>query len=258
MNNLVKYEIKNQIALVTINRPEALNALNRQVLEELEEVVAAIEKDTTVRGVILTGEGRSFVAGADIQAQSGLDVEGGRQWGRYGSGLFRRIEKLPIPTIAAVNGFALGGGLELALAFDMIVASEKAKFGAPEVSLGITPGYSCTQRLPRRVGVHFAKEMIFTGSFYTAQDALRMGLVNHVCPPDALLDKAFELAAACVKNAPAALRSAKECIDQGLQTDLVSGIAIENELFALCFGTSDQKEGMAAFLEKRPAVFTGK
>ena len=204
MSQTVRFEKQDSIAIVTIDRPEALNALNGDVIAELEQVVTALENDRDVRCMILTGEGRSFVAGADIGEQYPLDLDGGRRWGRRGSALMRRIEKLEFPTIAAVNGFALGGGCELALSCDIILASEKAKFGQPEVSLGITPGFSGTQRLPRRVGV------------------------------------------------------AKACIDRGMQMDIDGGIAVENELFAMCFATADQKEGMGAFLEKRPASFRNK
>ena len=204
MYQTIRYEKQDQIAIVTIDRPEALNALNGTVITELELVVAALENDRDVRCMILTGEGRSFVAGADIGEQYPLNLDGGRRWGQRGSALLRRIEKLEFPTIAAVNGFALGGGCELALSCDIILASEKAKFGQPEVGLGITPGFSGTQRLPRRVGV------------------------------------------------------AKACIDRGMQMDIDDGIAVENELFAMCFATADQKEGMGAFLEKRPASFRNK
>ena len=204
MSQTVRFEKQDSIAIVTIDRPEALNALNGDVIAELEQVVTALENDRDVRCMILTGEGRSFVAGADIGEQYPLDLDGGRRWGQRGSALFRRIEKLEFPTIAAVNGFALGGGCELALSCDIILASEKAKFGQPEVGLGITPGFSGTQRLPRRVGV------------------------------------------------------AKACIDRGMQMDIDDGIAVENELFAMCFATADQKEGMGAFLEKRPASFRNK
>ncbi len=204
MSQTVRFEKQDSIAIVTIDRPEALNALNGDVIAELEQVVTALEHDRDVRCMILTGEGRSFVAGADIGAQYPLDLDGGRRWGQRGSALMRRIEELEFPTIAAVNGFALGGGCELALSCDIILASEKAKFGQPEVGLGITPGFSGTQRLPRRVGV------------------------------------------------------AKACIDRGMQMDIDDGIAVENELFAMCFATADQKEGMGAFLEKRPASFRNK
>ena len=255
MYKTIRYEKKDNIALVTIDRPEALNALNSTVIAELEQVVTELENDGTVRAMILTGEGRSFVAGADIGEQYPLDLDGGRRWGQRGSALFRRMEKLEFPTIAAVNGFALGGGCELAMSCDIILASEKAKFGQPEVGLGITPGFSGTQRLPRRVGVAKAKELIFSGRMVKADEAERIGLVNAVYAPEALLDGAMEMARSFAKNAPIAVKYAKACIDRGMQTDIDSGIACENELFAMCFATADQKEGMSAFLEKRTAEF---
>ncbi len=255
MYKTIRYEKKDNIALVTIDRPEALNALNSTVIAELEQVVTELENDGTVRAMILTGEGRSFVAGADIGEQYPLDLDGGRRWGQRGSALFRRMEKLEFPTIAAVNGFALGGGCELAMSCDIILASEKAKFGQPEVGLGITPGFSGTQRLPRRVGIAKAKELIFSGRMVKADEAERIGLVNAVYAPEALLDGAMEMARSFAKNAPIAVKYAKACIDRGMQTDIDSGIACENELFAMCFATADQKEGMGAFLEKRTAEF---
>ena len=255
MYKTIRYEKKDNIALVTIDRPEALNALNSTVIAELEQVVTELENDGTVRAMILTGAGRSFVAGADIGEQYPLDLDGGRRWGQRGSALFRRMERLEFPTIAAVNGFALGGGCELAMSCDIILASEKAKFGQPEVGLGITPGFSGTQRLPRRVGVAKAKELIFSGRMVKADEAERIGLVNAVYAPEALLDGAMEMARSFAKNAPIAVKYAKACIDRGMQTDIDSGIACENELFAMCFATADQKEGMGAFLEKRTAEF---
>lgn len=258
MYQTLSFEKKDNTAIVTINRPETLNALNSTVITELEQVVAELEQDCDIRAMILTGEGRSFVAGADIGEQYPLDLDGGRRWGQRGSALMRRIEKLEFPTIAAVNGFALGGGCELALSCDMILASEKAKFGQPEVGLGITPGFSGTQRLPRRIGVAKAKELIFSGRMIKADEAKEIGLVNAVYPPEALMDAAMEMARSFAKNAPIAVKYAKACIDRGMQMDIDDGIAVENELFAMCFATADQKEGMSAFLEKRTASFENK
>lgn len=255
MNQFVHYEKQENIGIITIDRQEALNALNAAVVAELEATVSEVEQDKELGALILTGAGRSFVAGADIGDQSRMDVTGGRNWGRRGSSLFRRIEKLEIPTIAAVNGFALGGGCELAMSCDIILASEKARFGQPEVGLGITPGFSGTQRLPRRIGIAKAKELIFSGRHVKADEALAMGLVNAVYPPEELLPKSIEMAKSFAKNAPIAVKYAKVCIDRGMQMDIDDGIAVENELFAMCFATQDQKEGMTAFLEKRPAVF---
>ena len=257
--NTIRYEItENKIAIVTISRPEALNALNTQVIAELEQTVEMIEKNSDLSAMILTGEGRSFVAGADIGEQYPLDLSRGREWGQRGSAVMRRIEKLAIPTIAAVNGFALGGGCEIAMACDIILASEKAKFGQPEVGLGITPGFSGTQRLPRRVGAAMAKELIFSGKMISAVEAERIGLANHVYPADELMDKAMEMAEAFAKNAQIAVRYSKACIDRGMETGIDEGIAMENELFAMCFATGDQNEANNPFLDKRPASFENK
>ena len=256
MYQTIRYEKQENIGIITIDRPEALNALNSTVILELIDVIGQVEQDGELRALIITGEGRSFVAGADIGEQCPMDLTAGRNWGRRGSALMRRIEKLEIPTIAAVNGFALGGGCELAMACDIIVASEKAKFGQPEVTLGITPGFSGSQRLPRRVGVAKAKELIFSGKMIKADEAEKIGLVNAVYAPEALMDGALEMAKSFTKNAPIAVKYAKACIDRGMQTDIDSGIVCENELFAMCFATADQKEGMGAFLEKRSAQFT--
>ena len=254
----VKLERKEGIGLLTIARPEALNALNSQVISDLENAISEIEKDGNLRVLILTGEGRSFVAGADIGEQAVLDLDGGRKWGQRGSALMRRIEKMEIPTIAAVNGFALGGGCELALCCDIILASEKAKFGQPEVGLGITPGFSGTQRLPRRVGIGKAKELIFTGAMISAAEGEKIGLVNKVTVPEKLMEEAMKMAKAIAKNGPIAVKYSKAAISRGIETDLDSGITIENELFAMCFASKDQKEGMEAFLEKRPVTFENK
>ena len=258
MYQTIRYEKQENIGILTINRPEALNALNSTVISDLEQVIAEVEKDAELGALIITGEGRSFVAGADIGEQLPLDVAGGRKWGQRGSALFRRIEKLEIPTIAAVNGFALGGGCELALCCDIILASEKAKFGQPEVGLGITPGFSGTQRLPRRVGIAKAKELIFSGKMIKADEAEKIGLANAVYAPEELMNGAVEMARSFMKNAPIAVKYSKACIDRGMQMDIDDGIALENELFAMCFATADQKEGMTAFLEKRSATFENK
>lgn len=255
MDETIILNKENNTAIITINRPEALNALNGQVLEEFDKALDVVAGDPDVKALIITGAGRSFVAGADIAVQSVFDVEAGRAWGKRGSAIFRKLELMEIPTIAAVNGFALGGGCELALACDMIIASTKAKFGQPEVSLGITPGFSGTQRLPRRVGVSKAKELIFTGEIISGDEAEQIGLANKVVEPEALMAAAIELAGKIVKNAPIAVKYSKACIDRGMDVGLESGISIENELFAMCYATADQKEGMTAFLEKRPAEF---
>ena len=254
----IKHEVKDGVGILTVNKPEVLNALDGQVLAEIDRVLEQIQEAGDIRALIVTGEGRAFVAGADIGAQSVLDAEGGRQWGRKGSAVFRKLELLPIPTIAAVNGFALGGGCELALACDMIVAGEKAKFGQPEVGLGITPGFSGTQRLCRRIGKGRAMELILTGETIKAEEADRIGLVNKVAPQEDLMEEALGLAKRIMKNAPLAVKYSKAAVVRGMEMDLDSAIALENELFALCFATEDQKEGMKAFLEKREAAFAGK
>lgn len=255
MSNKVKIDKRDNVYILTINRPEALNALNEEVLTDLNEAIDIVIRDETARAVIITGEGRAFVAGADIGAQAVLDIEGGRKWGQNGSALFRKIEKMDIPVIAAVNGFALGGGCELALACDLITASTKAKFGQPEVGLGIIPGFSGTQRLPRRIGIAKAKELIYTGRMIKAEEAEKIGLVNQVSEPETLISDALALAAEITKNAPLAVKYAKAAVSRGMEVDIDNGIAVENELFAMCFGSEDQKEGMHAFLEKRQADF---
>ncbi|MCQ2448173.1 MAG: enoyl-CoA hydratase-related protein [Oscillibacter sp.] len=261
MYQTIRFEKQENIAIVTINRPEALNALNSTVIGELEQVVTELEQAVAageIFAMILTGEGRSFVAGADIGEQYPLDVAGGRKWGQRGAAVMRRIEKLEIPTIAAVNGFALGGGCELAMSCDIILAAGPnaegkggAKFGQPEVGLGITPGFSGTQRLPRRVGIAKAKELIFSAKIIGAAEAKEIGLANAVYAPEELMNGAIAMAKSFTANAPIAVKYSKACIDRGMQMDIDDGIAVENELFAMCFATADQKEGMSAFLEKR-------
>ena len=258
MYETIRYEKNEEIGILTISRPKALNALNSTVIGELEQVLCEIEGDADLRALIVTGDGRSFVAGADIGEQCPMDIAQGRKWGQRGSAVMRRIEKLEIPTIAAVNGFALGGGCELAMSCDIILAALPnaegkggAKFGQPEVGLGITPGFSGTQRLPRRVGAAKAKELIFSGKMIGAEEAKRIGLVNEVYAPEELLNGAIAMAKSFTVNAPIAVKYSKACIDRGLQMDIDDGIALENELFAMCFATEDQKEGMGAFLEKR-------
>ena len=251
MYQTIKYEIKNGIGYITINRPEALNALNRTVLEELFDVFNKIDVDDDVRAVILTGEGRSFVAGADIAQMSSLTVAEGRAFGAYGQKVMNFIEKVEKPVIAAVNGFALGGGCELAMACDFRIASSKAKFGQPEVGLGITPGFGGTQRLARLIGPGKAKEMVFASRNIKADEAYRVGLVNAVYTQEELMPAAKKLAGAIAKMAPIAVRNSKKAMNDGLQTDMDQAIVIEEKLFGGCFETEDQKNGMQAFLEKR-------
>lgn len=244
------------VLTITLDNPKTLNSLDDGMLFQLGEAIDKAENDDEVRVVIITGSGKSFVAGADIKAMSEMDAAQGKKFGEKGAGLFRRIEKLSKPVIAAINGFALGGGCELAMACDIRIASNKAKFGQPEVCLGITPGFSGTQRLARIVGIGKAKELIFSGNIIDAQEAYRIGLVEQLAEPDELLNVATELANKIASNAKTAVRYAKEAINRGLQTDIDTGIDIEVALFALCFATEDQKEGMKAFLEKRNPKFS--
>ncbi len=249
-------EMEDGVALVRINRPQALNALTTALLLEFDTVLDAIEA-SDASAVILTGEGKAFVAGADIAEMKNLNAEAGRDFGALGSRIFRRLELFRLPVIAAVNGYALGGGCELAMACDIRIASDKAKFGQPEVGLGIIPGFSGTQRLPRLVGASRAKELIFTGEMVSASDALAMGLVSRVVAPETLVPTCRELAAKIRKNAPLAVRYAKAAINGGLDSTVETGMALERDLFGLCFATGDQKEGMTAFVEKRTPVFSG-
>lgn len=247
----IKYETEESIALLTIDRPKALNALNSSVLDELDQAIDAVDLQK-VRALIITGSGeKSFVAGADIAEMSNLTKEEGVAFGKKGNDVFRKIESLPIPVIAAVNGFALGGGCELSMACDIRLCSENAVFGQPEAGLGITPGFGGTQRLARIVGIGRAKELIFSTSNIKADEAYRIGLVNHVYPIEELLPQAKKLALKIAGNAPIAVRNCKKAINDGLQTDIDTAIVIEENLFGACFETHDQKEGMGAFLEKR-------
>ena len=249
--SFVKYEQKDQVAVLTIDRPEALNALNTQVLCDLDEAIAKVEQADDVRVVILTGAGRSFVAGADIGEMKGFSAIDGKKFGVHGGSIFLRLENLSKPVIAAVNGFALGGGCELAMACDIRLASEKAKFGQPETGLGITPGFGGTQRLPRIVGVSKAMELILTAKTIGAEEAKAIGLVSEVYPAEELMDKAMELAQAICANAPIAVAESKRCIRMGMQTDISTGAAFEAEAFGVTCGTEAKNEGMGAFLEKR-------
>ena len=254
--NFIKIEHTQGITILKISAPKSLNALNSTILKELSDCVSHL--DAATRVLIITGDGeKSFVAGADISEMAHLNEPQGQEFGRLGAQVFRRIELLPIPVIAAVNGFALGGGCELAMACDIRIASSKAKFGQPEVGLGIIPGFSGTYRLPKLIGQGYAKEMIYTGKVIRADEALRIGLVNAVYEPEELMGKAMEMAAMMLKNAAIAIRLAKQSINEGYDLDADDAIALENKLFGQCFATKDQKEGMDAFLNKRPAAFTG-
>lgn len=256
-NNLLIAKDEN-ITIITLNRPKALNALNSEVLDELDKVFTELEKDDETKVVILTGEGKSFVAGADISQMQSLNEEEGFKFGLQGASVFRKIETFEKPVIAAVNGFALGGGCELALACDIRLASVKAKFGQPEVGLGITPGFSGTQRLPRLVGPGFAKELIYTASIINADRALQIGLVNNVYEVEELMPKAMELAKTIASKAQIAVRYSKKIINDGLDLDMDKAVELEAKYFGKCFATEDQKKGMEAFLNKSSYEFKTK
>ena len=249
--SFVAFEQRGPIGVLTMNRPEALNALNEQVLRDLDAALDAVEANDEVLVVILTGAGRSFVAGADIGQMKDLTPVQAKKFGSYGNQVFLKLENFPKPVIAAVNGFALGGGCELSMACDIRLASEKAKFGQPEVGLGITPGFGGTQRLPRIVGVSKAMELILTAKTIKADEAKAIGLVSEVYPAEELMDKAMELANAICANAQIAVCESKRCIRMGMQTDIHTGSAFEAEAFGVTCGTEDKNEGMGAFLEKR-------
>ncbi len=252
-------EIRDGIAFLTINRPDKLNALNDQVVGELHRAALALRENAEVRGVILTGAGpKAFVAGADIGDLARQGVMDGRQRALNGQGMLRAFEEMGKPVLAAVNGFALGGGCELAMACHIRIASENAKFGQPEVSLGITPGYGGTQRLPRIVGKGNALYLLLTGEHVGAQDALRMGLVSRVVPPEQLPAEAEKVMKTIVAKGPVALALTMDAVHRGLETTLEEGLRIEADAFGLVASTSDMKEGLTAFLEKRPARFEGR
>ena len=246
------------VRVIKINNPEALNALNTAILKELDAAFTEVAEDNGILAVVLTGEGRAFVAGADISEMKSKNAIEGEIFGKLGASVFRKIELLPKPVIAAVNGFALGGGCELAMSCDIRLASAKAKFGQPEVGLGITPGFSGTQRMPRLIGMGKAKELIYTADIIDAAEAYRIGLVNHVYEPEALMEEAMKMAEKIASKAPIAVKNSKEAINRGIQTDMDSAVAIEAYLFGLCFASEDQKEGMTAFFEKRKANFQNK
>ena len=246
----ITYEQEGFVGVITINRPKALNALNSQVLKEIDATLDAVDLETT-RCLILTGAGeKSFVAGADIAEMSTLTKAEGEAFGKAGNDVFRKLETFPIPTIAAVNGFALGGGNEIAMSCDIRICSDNAVFGQPEVGLGITPGFGGTQRLARIIGVGKAKELVYTAFNIKADEAYRVGLVNAVYPQAELMDAAKKMAGKIAKNAPIAVRACKKAINEGLDVDMDQAIVIEEKLFGSCFETEDQKDGMTAFLNK--------
>lgn len=258
MENII-FEKKGAVGIITINRPKALNALNSQTLSELNEVIDAVEKDNEIYAVVLSGAGeKAFVAGADISEMKAMNVMEGRNFSILGNKVFRRMETLSKPVIAAVNGFALGGGCELSMCCDIRIASLKAKFGQPEVGLGITPGFGGTQRLARLVGMGMAKELVYTGKIIDANEALRIGLVNRVTDTEKLMEEAVALAETIALQAPIAVKLSKEAINRGIQCDMDTALMYEAEVFGQCFSTEDQKEGMSAFMERREKNFNNK
>ncbi|MDR3564292.1 MAG: enoyl-CoA hydratase-related protein [Negativicutes bacterium] len=259
MQQNVILEVQDGLAIITINRPKALNALNTETLNELKAAVIDSASNEATKVIIITGSGeKAFVAGADISQMRELSPLEGRKMTMLGQEVFAIIENLSKPVIAAVNGFALGGGCELAMACDFRIAAESAKFGQPEVNLGIIPGFAGTQRLARLIGRGRAKYYIFTGYMMTAQEALAMGLVDKVVAKEELLDTCKEIANTILAKAPVAVMMAKKAINHGLDMDMVSAVAYEAEAYTTCFATADRVEGMTAFLEKRAAAFSGR
>jgi len=255
----VKLEKKNKIAYVTIDRPKVLNALNMATMQELHQVFVDLKDDREIRVVILTGGGeKAFVAGADINELAKNNPVEAKEYTHRGQAVLDLIENLGKPVIACINGFALGGGCEIAMACTMRLASENAKLGQPEVKLGIIPGYGGTQRLPRLVGAGRALQMVLTGEMISAQEAHRTGLVNEVVPADRLIARAEEIAGKIIANAPLAIQYCLEAVNQGMNMTLEKGLFLEATLFGMCSATDDKKEGTTAFLEKRPANFQGK
>ena len=253
----LKFDVQGHVAWLTMNRPP-MNPLNAGILTEMKAVIGDIADNRDIRVLVITGEGdKSFVAGADIKALSQMTVGGLREFADLGQGVFRSLEQLSIPVIAAVNGFALGGGTELAISCDIILASERAMFGQPEVKLGIIPGFGGTQRLARLVGRNMAKELIYRGNIIKADEALRIGLANHVYPHDQLLDAARDMAQEIASMAPVAVSKAKDAINRGYHKELDDGNVIEVDNFADSFDTADRIEGITAFLEKRTPSFSG-
>ena len=258
MYTSIELTINDGLATLTFNRPKALNALSTALLSEFTHALDAIGKDESIRVLILTGAGeKSFIAGADISEIATLSPLGAKVFAQAGQDAISAIQALSIPVIAAVNGFALGGGCEMALACDFIYASEKALFGLPEINLGIIPGFGGTQRLPRLIGANQAKEMIYTGKHLTAAEAREIGLVNKIFAPDALMTAATDTARLIAAKGKASLRAAKQTINQGLNADLATGLGLERDAFALCLASPDAQEGTSAFLEKRKPAFIG-
>lgn len=257
--NNVLLEKEDQVAILTVNRPKALNALNRDTLLDIKKAVEIVRDDPEVSVLIVTGAGdKAFVAGADITFMQEMTAVEGREFGLLGQAVFSLIESMEKPVIAAIKGFALGGGCELAMSCDFRIAADNAKFGQPEVGLGVTPGFGGTQRLPRLVGTGMAKQLLYTGDQIDANEALRIGLVNYVVPAGELMDYVKKIAKKIASRGQLAVRFCKVAVNEGMQTDINRSMTIEADLFGLCFATEDQKEGMKAFVEKRKADFKGK
>ena len=258
-NIILEHVEAGKIAVLTVNRPQALNALNAATLDELANVLACVAADPELRVLLITGAGeKAFIAGADITAMQGMSALEAQAFSEKGQRVMQAIEALPIPVIALVNGYALGGGCELAMSCDWIIAAERAVFGQPEVNLGIPPGFGGTQRLSRLVGRSLALELVITGRQIKADEALRIGLVNEVVPPEQLTGKGLAMARLIAAKAPVAVRVSKQAVQRGLDLDLANGCVLETSLFAFAFGTADRQEGMTAFVEKRAPNFEGK
>jgi enoyl-CoA hydratase len=249
------FEKEGSIGIIRMNRPDALNALNSATFHEYDKLLDELERDEDIRVVIITGEGKAFVAGADIVEMKDMSGEESRAFSALGQKIFRRFETMNKVFIAAVNGFALGGGCELAMACDIRIASEKAKFGQPEVNLGVTPGFAGTARLPRLVGPAKAKELLFSGDMIRADEAVRIGLANRVVPPESLMEEVKKLAATILSKGPLAIKMVKDCVNRGMQTDIDKAGDIEVEAFGKCFQSGETREGMTAFLDKREPKF---
>ncbi len=250
------FALKDGIATITFNRPEVLNALNKELLQELSTALDEIEENEDIRALVLTGAGeKSFVAGADIKELVEFNALQAKNFAETGQTVLNKFQALPIPVVAAVNGFALGGGCEIAIACDFVYASENAMFGLPEINLGLIPGLGGTQRLPRLIGKNMAKEMIFTGKMLSAAEAMEIGIVNRVFPQESLMEETFKVAGIIASKGKVSLRAAKHAINNGMNVDLTTGCNIEIDAFALCFTSPDAKEGASAFLEKRTPDF---
>jgi enoyl-CoA hydratase len=254
----IVFEVEKGIAKITFNRPKALNALNQELLEEFAQALEEVEKNEDISVLVLTGEGdKAFVAGADITEINKLNALEAKFFCKKGHDAMNKLQELPIPVIAAVNGFALGGGSEMALACDFIYAADSAKFGLPEITLGIIPGFGGTQRLPRVVGKNIAKEMIFTGKMISGEEAKNLGMVNEVVSAESLMETVMKVASSIAAKGKVSLRAAKQAVNTGMDVDIATGCKVEIDAFALCIDSEDSKEGTSAFIEKRKPEFKG-